>query len=451
MMEGFNQLYESLGLRKTPEMIAEIIQRALPPDAPYREQLAPQLRFVTAGSSVRRFGWSSMPTEFRTPSPMSRQIDKVRELATLFLDAELPNSDDADVLEDFVTTFDALIGKTPGRNNFGTDRYNRAERAAKGWQLSRRRYAKLFRLSSRLEARLIRLRREEVRYRLLLVGKAALAPDLSRAHLGEHLPTAAFMAYYTARMKLRSEFTVDGQQTPFDALSAALLDVCLADPNTRWFAIAHVFPRADVLAHLTDTQKGQLLGRWFDILTEIAEWLQDAYTRTNLDLQTMIVRRGNDSSTWNLFAAAWNRARDHWVALVTALGMERLFDTMLPGKVMRLIAGDVAAWHRKMGHDVHPDTRIWAALPKPWAVLQGTASCTRAQIEAECRRHGVDPIKNGWSMPRSRTAIAAFRPTPELVHGVSVGDPYSAAFLKRARVFSGKPHRLAELLHSLAD
>lgn len=41
------------------------------------------------------------------------------------------------------------------------------------------------------------------------------------------MPTVAFVAYYAARIKLR----------------------------TSWYAIAHVFPRADVLARLTEEQK----------------------------------------------------------------------------------------------------------------------------------------------------------------------------------------------------
>ncbi|HEX8412819.1 MAG TPA: hypothetical protein VF637_02895 [Sphingomicrobium sp.] len=90
-----------------------------------------------------------------------------------------------------------------------------------------------------------------------------------------------------------------------------------------------------MLARLTEQQKGKLLGLRFAILSELAERLEDAWRRTDIDLSTMIVRRGNDSSTWNLFAGAWNPARDHWIALVKALGIDALLDQMLPGKVMR--------------------------------------------------------------------------------------------------------------------
>lgn len=434
------RLHATLERREMPETVAEIIRQALPP--PLERRVRSPLSAVVRSSVRRFFGWSSMPTAFCGPDLMDRQVAKARELAELFLGGRLSHGDDPDALEAFVAAFNALIWKEPGRDSFKHDRLGREMRAVLGPGLSRRRYGKLFRLAGRLERRLARLRAEEARHRLILVSKAALAPDLGLDDLGGHGPTAAFVAYYAARMKLRSEFTVAGQQRPFDALAAALLALCEEDPGTRWFAIAHVFPRADVLARLTDEQRGRLLGRWFGILSETAERLDAAQARTRIDLATMIVRRGNDSSTWNLLAGAWNRARDHWMALVDALGMDGLLDEMLPGKVMRLMAADVAAWHRSTGGAVHPDTLVWAELPKPWAVLRGEATCTRAQVEAVCRRHGIDPVKNGWTAPRPRTAVAEFRPTPELVHGVTVNDPRLASVLRRVGVFSGKPLKL---------
>ncbi len=441
--DAIARLHATLPRRETPETIAELIQGALP--LRLASRLRAPLRERLAGSIRRYFGWSSMPTVFRQPVPAGRQLAKARELARLFLGGHLPEGDDPAEVARLVTELNALIGKAPGANSFRNDRLNRQARHTHGLVLSRRRYDKLFRLTVRLEDRLARLRTEEAKYRLLLVGKAGLATDLAVDHFDGHLPSAAFVAYYAARMKLRSEFTVVGQQKPFDDLAAALLAICADDPRTSWFAIAHVFPRADVLAHLTDGQKGRLLGRWFGILSETAERLEQAYTHTKIDLPSMIVRRGNDSTTWNLFAGAWNRARDHWIALVDALGMNALFDEMLPGKVMRLMAADVAAWHRSTGGAVHPDTKVWAELPKPWEVLRLEQPCGRARVEAACARHGVDAAKSGWSAPRPRTAVQVYTPTPELVHGVSVGDPHTAQLLKRLGWFSGRPLKLHHL------
>ena len=37
--------------------------------------------------------------------------------------------------------------------------------------------------------------------------------------------------------------------------------------------------------------------------------------------------------------------------------------------------------------------------------------------------------------------MQAFRPTPELVHGVAVANPFAAAFLRRLGAYSGRPLR----------
>ena len=55
-----------------------------------------------------------------------------------------------------------------------------------------------------------------------------------------------------------------------------------------------------------------------------------------------------------------------------------------------------------------------------------------------CSKHGVDPVKNGWASPRPGRTVHAYRPTPELVHGVTVGDPGLALVLRKLGYFSGK-------------
>lgn len=81
------------------------------------------------------------------------------------------------------------------------------------------------------------------------------------------------------------------------------------------------------------------------------------------------------------------------------------------------------------------------SLPLPWRVLRGEVSCTREDIDAACRAHGVDAETNGWTKARPKVAIAAFRPTPELVHGVAVSNPYLADYLRRVGAFRGRPLR----------
>ncbi len=109
----------------------------------------------------------------------------------------------------------------------------------------------------------------------------------------------------------------------------------------------------------------------------------------------------------------------------------------MEAKVLRLMAADVAAWHRASGGDLHADTGPWCDLPLPWEVLRGEP-CSRSRVEAVCGKWEVDPIKGGWIAPPPERKVAAFAPTPELVHGVTVASPHLAALLRKAGVFSGK-------------
>lgn len=436
-------LHATLSRRETPETVAEMILTAIPKLR--KGGFGEALKRLFGAASHQQFGWSSMATTFRPPDPFDRQLKKARELALLFLGEALPDGADSDALRNVADELSRLIGKQPGKASFKADRLSAAERRQAGLKLSRRRYDKLFRLAGRLERRAARLAREEEKFELILIGKAALASRLKIEDFAGDVPSAAFVAYYSARMKLRSEFTIAGQQRPFDDFAANLLKQCETQAGASWWAIAHVFPRADVLARLTDDQKGRLLGQWFDVLQITAARLDEAHRNTNIDLENMIVRRGNDSSTWNLLAGAFNRARDHWIALLDAMGADAVLETMMPGKVLRLMAGDVAAWHRSAGSGIHPDTLVWRRLPHPWAVLNGEAVCGRSDIVKACLDAGVTPQSGGWISPRERTSIAVFRPTPELVHGVAVHNPFLATYLRQAGVFSGKGLKVEKL------
>jgi hypothetical protein len=52
-------------------------------------------------------------------------------------------------------------------------------------------------------------------------------------------------------------------------------------------------------------------------------------------------------------------------------------------------------------------------------------------VEAICRKHGVDSVKKGWTAAVQKR-VAEFRPTPELVHGVTVSNPRLAAAIRKA-------------------
>lgn len=276
-----------------------------------------------------------------------------------------------------------------------------------------------------------------------MIGKSRLASLVEADDFFADPASAAFMAYYTARCNLRSEFTNTAQQRPFDEIADSLLAACRERPDqTNWRAIALVFPDAKVLAHLPDEEKGILLGKWFGILVSIAELLKEVWEQSDISRGTMIVRKGNDSTTWNNTAGAWNKARDSWFRLLFSLGMEDMIELMCPGKVLRLMAADVAAWHRASGNTLEVDTKVWATLPLPWEVLAGEVDCPRDLVLRTCKTHKVDPLKKGWIAPPPERQVAKFRPTPELVHGVTVAYPGLAIFLRKAGFFSGKPGNL---------
>ncbi|MFB7265113.1 hypothetical protein ACFCXH_23590 [Streptomyces nojiriensis] len=398
------ELHASLRLRRRPEDIAQLIQdlfaaRRIAPDPATAEALEKASRH-----SLRRIwhGYTSMLEEFAAPVGAQRQLARA---SALFASVpELPEGagDDPAEIEAVIRRAGEEIHRRYGENDFGLDRLNRTERDEAGiGELSRRQYNKRFRLLRRMEAKLARLLHEQRRREVTMTGKGALAHAL-----------------------------------PYEVFGAA-------PERTDWYAVAHVHPTREVLGHLSDQELIRLLVRWNRFLREVAELLEDAWNRSGFEATSMVVRRGDDSSTWNQAAQAWGTARAHWFALMTELGQEEVLDRVCPGKVPRLMAADVAAWHRRSGGGLHPDTYVWADLPRPWEVLRGEKECTRSLVEAACSRHGVDPVAGGWTAPRPTAEAVRFRRTPELVHGVAVADPLMASAMRSAGVFSGRGKRAA--------
>jgi hypothetical protein len=136
---------------------------------------------------------------------------------------------------------------------------------------------------------------------------------------------------------------------------------------------------------------------------------------------------------WPHRRTAADKLREGWFALMYDLGMLDAIEQMCPGKVLRLMAADVAWWHRLSGGGLHQDTSVWRELPRPWDVLAGHAACPRSLVESVCDKFGLDPIKSGWSAPKPDRTIERFTPTPELVHGVAVASPILAAVFRSAR------------------
>jgi|LSQX01.1.fsa_nt_gb hypothetical protein len=431
--ETLRELYRSLDERWRPEEVAQRILKVLGLSGSERRSVA------RAARASRRNFWSSMSRDFARPADMSRQLKVAEEL---FGKPVAFSPDDLDQIEQWVKDAEASIGKQFGRNDFKDDRLSKPGRKQAGIDISRRRYNKLFRLAVRMEKKMHRMAREQFKRSLALASKNRLAASISWENFSSDLNSACFIAYYVSRCNLRSVFTNTSQVRSYDEICEVLMQRSNGSDSTNWWAIAHVLPTPEVLRHLDDEQKGVLLAEYFGLMNEAAAFLRELWESNSLR-DDMVVRRGNDSTTWNVTAGAWNKLRDGWFSLMYDIGMVDVVEQMCPGKVLRLMAGDVAWWHRQSGGDLHSDTAIWKELPRPWEVFSGEVACPKSLVEETCVRHGVDPVKSGWSAPRPGRHVERFTPTPELVHGVAVASPLLAKVFRKAGIFSGKEVRAA--------
>lgn len=434
-MNELKSLYKSLSLRKRPEDIAALILQVLEGKLTDREHR--MLRSVAKNSLKNKlFAYTSMLQEFSEPVGANKQINKAKEIFKEQSFNQVDYSDPAEVGL-LVKSVSGTIQKEPGKNNYLADRLNKEARKAKGLDISKRQYNKRWRVLRHLEKKLNVLIWECKKFELQQTAKNGLARCIEEKDFMSNMSSACLIAYYTARCNLRSEFTIFGQQRPFDEVSNMLLKKCKAEQGANWWAVAHVYPDEKVLQELNDEQKGILLGKWTNILKELGEMLETVWKENQITRKTMVVKQGNDSSTWNTLAGAWNKARDHWMNLIYATGNDFILDSICFGKVMRLMAADVVAWHLSTGGKLDVNTIIWNELPLPWEVLSGEKTCTKQMVESVCRQEGVSPSKSGWIAPRKH-GIAQYRPTPELVHGVAISNPFLARVLRKHKVFSGK-------------
>jgi hypothetical protein len=417
------ELHHTLNGRVRPEEVVQLILEQHP-------ALDTQTRVALTRASTA-YRYSLMPVVFRDAEPPLKALTTVCELAG----EPLPSTEAAHN----PATLWALLRRVADHYGFthpGSAGRDLDRCAALG--MTRRRYNKLHRSWRNLIEQTEHYAHQVHLTALSRVAKTIFAADIRLEALAD-LDTACFVAYYTANLGRRSEFLAGPQARAFDDLAALLLARCEAHPETTgWAAIAHIFPRLDILSRVSVAERLALLDRAMHVMAETARFLDEIAHDTTINLETMVVRQGNNSSDWNALAGAFNKARDVWIALVQSLGMDDVFDRFLPGKVLRLMAADVAWWHRRTGGSLDPDTAIWATLPKPWDVMANRMTCTRGMIAEVCTTHGIDPEQRGWTAARPRTTVDRWQPTPELVHGVTVNHPELAQWLKRCGVFSGK-------------
>jgi len=429
------QLHRSLDARLRPEDVLAIIVRGRPSAVPAEWRAS----FRGAGSGARPayppFGidHSLMSSDFARPVGGARQVaslEKAVGLKDIGWSIKV-NGDDPAALRDLVE----FVGGTLGGNG---RKLTAAERKEADIGLSARKYRRQWRAMRRLHYKADTLDRQQTMRQLELIGRSGFASTIPLERFAADPRAAHFIAYWVARRNLRRQFTLESRKNPMDTVAAWFLRQCVDAENTDWEMIAKACQNSGVMKRLTAEQLGVFFGRWFNVMTQCAGYLKEAWP-ADVDKTTMIVRAGHDSSTWNTMASAYNNARVNWLACLTALDAEYMLDAACPGKVMRLMAADLAYWHRSAGSDVDPNTKVWAELPMPWEVISGERLCSRAEVEDACQAAGLDPRDSGWTAPRAMANNpVSFECTPELVHGVTVASPEWAALLRRAGVFSGK-------------
>lgn len=435
-MTTIEQLYKTLDERRRPEDVAEMIVELMKNDL-NRHELS-VLEKAAQGSLKRSlYGYTSMLETFGTAVGAEKQIKKAIEIFKIS-QSETSNYHYIENIETFLTETSPLIHKSIGKNDFRSDRLNKIQRKEAGLDLSKRSYNKKWRLLKRIEKRLYKCIQESKKIEFQKIAKHGLAHTISPEDFNADLNTACFIAYFNARSNVRSTFTNQSQERPFDEICEMLFNRCKVNADkTNWQAVSYIYTNEEALHHLADEQKGRLLGKWSKILQEIAEFLEKLWTDNDINRKTMAVKKGNDSTTWNNTAGAWNKARDNWMNLIYALGMEYILDDICFGKVMRLMAADVIAWHLSSGGKLDPNTEVWNILPLPWEVFQEKQFCNKKMIVQACRKAGIDPEKSGWIAPKTQQ-VSQFKPTPELVHGVTVSNPFLASVLRKNKYFSGK-------------
>ena len=344
-----------------------------------------------------------------------------------------------------------MVGESLGWKPDAKRLPNRAEAAGAGWSGSRRGYVRRWKALHYLMDKSARLEESIERRRLSIEGRVGLASRIPLERFEADPDAAAFIAYYASRTNVRRTFSLEGRANPMDEVAGMLFDRLRDDSD--WAMVALVLPSVGVVKRLSDAQKGDLLAQWSSTMTKGGEWLGELNSKSPVDRQAMVVRKGNDSATWNLVAQAYNKARDGWMNVLTGMDGLDLLDAYCPPKATRLMAADLVWWTRRSGQDpIAPDVKVAALLPAPWEVLAGVP-CDRKQVIRACKKIGVDPHESGWAGPRASRERALFEPTPELVHGIVIGDPLMASILRRGGAFSGKKASpdLIELLDQLDE
>jgi len=209
---------------------------------------------------------------------------------------------DPNKVEAFVRKVSETIFKVYGANDFKSNRLTKVERHALGLFKCQRWYNRRWRLLARMEKKIQRLAWNQRKYLFTRVGKGGLAVEIPFEDFAADVNTACLVAYLSARMSMRSAFTNTSQVRAYDNVSEMLYNRAVQKGTIRYDVVAYLMADEKVLRRLSDEQKGQMLGRWWALLTDMADMLHEYYRTAKFNRANMIVTKGNDSSTWNQVA-----------------------------------------------------------------------------------------------------------------------------------------------------
>lgn len=453
-------LFDTLDRRAMPEQVAALILDSLggTPSGWAGDDLRLLTRVARARGGV---SLSSMPDDWERPPDCARHVATalavygIRDCAAAWQGDPASRPD----INALIGQLGSLAGSWLPGMDWKDDRHTARQRARLvaanpgafpalekpgGGTVGHRRYNKLIRVLRNLDENAAAMEQAQAFRRIILISRSGFASDIPRARFCTDPDAAAFIAWMVARKNRRRQFTLAGRENPFDEVAAMLLARCERAETCDWPMIAAVWHSRTVLARCQDYDLGQMAARWWAVMRDCSVMLAAAWPGEGpwqdgkVTRSEMVVARGMDSYRWNMLAGAFNAARAGWIGCLTAGGNAPLLAPCLPGKVMRLMAYDLWRWHQASGGQAHPDTAVWASLPYPWDVIAGLDDCTLDLVDEACRACGVSPEASGWTVPLLPGAVAAFTPTPELVHGVQVADPAWAGLLRKAGVFSGK-------------
>jgi hypothetical protein len=442
--QGRRVLADALRRRTPTWTVAEAILALELPVGDGAGRLAPttvlELKELAAEAS-----WSGqMSDDFDRVDPAGSQL---RVFATLFPEIRAIGVDasDAAALEHLLAEALHGLGVEPGLG--AGEALSQIKNVSAPAELSRAGLRKRLRFLRRFEQKISRLRDVQRLRAAQMQAKSRLAREIDPEACDD--ATLAFCAYLAARANRRSIFQLGEQSKAQDTLAAGLERLLRDSEATAWEQVALVEPTVGVISQLAPGERGRLIGRFHAAMADSAAALAELWPSMPESMRAeMVMVKGVDSSRWNAYAGSFNTMRSAWISAVLAAGLDEILAGYLPGKAPRLMASDLVWMHRNAGRELHVDTRLFAALPRPWDVVTGSENLNRERILAVASELGLDEAAatSGWIGPRAAHEREHSAPEPALVHGVVVTDPALAATLRRCGVFSGKGLRHDEEL-----